>query len=307
MDLYRTAREFPYTLGRGRALLSAEELRETGSTRSAQWWQVHHGQLGRPFRGAYLRGGGSANLLDAARAALMVAPPGAVLGFHTAAALLGFGVVEDTNIHIVVPAGYGTPQRGGITAHQSVVPVGEPAQVLGLPCTPPARCAIDLARTLPPHDALPVLDAALQAGDCETDTLLGELKEHDSLKGIRQARDLVPLADARPECRQESQLRLIIHDGGLRGFVPQVAVSDEHGRVRYYLDLADPASRVVAEYDGASHLDRARLRADRERHNWLESRGWRMRYFTDRDLYPASPVIIHTLLTARSRAKLRDR
>jgi very-short-patch-repair endonuclease len=61
---------------------------------------------------------------------------------------------------------------------------------------------------------------------------------------------------------------------------------------RYYLDLADPRRRVAAEYDGSSHLDRARLRADRERHNYLDSAGWRMRYFTDRDIYrPPSYVV----------------
>ena len=56
----------------------------------------------------------------------------------------------------------------------------------------------------------------------------------------------------------------------------------------YVVDLADRRLRVAAEYDGSSHLDRARLRSDRTRHNYLSTRHWRMRYFTDQDLYRVS-------------------
>jgi len=236
---------------------------------------------------------------------MLVSPPLAVVGFHTAAALLGFGVVPSTNIHIVVPVDSSVPQRTGIIAHQSVVPVGEPIDVLGVPCTPAARCAVDLARSLPRMDALPVLDAALSSRRCELDDLQAELKLYNGLRGIRQARDLVPLADPRPQCRQESQLRLILHDGGIRGFVPQVPVLDDRGYARHYLDLGDEQNLVAAEYDGASHLDRGRLRADRDRHNWLEGRGWRMRYFTDHDIYFRAPGIIQTVNAARSAARSR--
>ena len=73
---------------------------------------------------------------------------------------------------------------------------------------------------------------------------------------------------------------------------------DEYGRARYYLDLADPASarrcrvrRIVAP--------RPRPPApDRHRHNWLETAGWRMRYFTDRDLYSRPSEIIRILRAA---------
>ncbi len=301
MDLYRTAEELPFRL-RGRLdLATPADLAIAGYSKAATHWRANRGALVRSQRGVYLRGRDPADLLAAIRAALSVCPPSTVIGFYTAAALLGFGVLPSHKVHVVVPAGTPFPQRSGIVAHQSVIPVGVPVEVLGVPCTPPARCAVDLARAHRRIDALPVLDAALHTGGCDVDALLAEVKAHDGLRGIRQVRDLVPLADGRPQCRQESQLRLILHDGGLQNFEPQHPVSDDDGRIRYYLDLADERSKVAAEYDGASHLDRFRLRADRVRHNWLEDLGWRMRYFTDRDLYAHAADIVDTVRRASRR------
>ena len=188
--------------------------------------------------------------------------------------------------------------------HQSVVPVGEPVEALGLPCTPAARCAVDLARAVRRTDALPVLDAALHAKACDLDALLGEVKLHDGLRRVCQARELVPLADPRPQCRQESQLRLVLHDGGLAGYVPQLPVRDEDGLIRYRLDLAESGEPT---WRPSTTVPRTceRLRDDRERHNWLDDRGWRMRYFTDLDLYRRPYTIVPRLaLAARERRPL---
>jgi len=101
-----------------------------------------------------------------------------------------------------------------MVTHESTLPLDKPEIVLGVPCTPAARCALDLARTLSRPDALSTLDAALAAAACTPDDLATELTLHSRLKGIRQARELVPLADPRAQCRQESHLRLILQDGG---------------------------------------------------------------------------------------------
>jgi very-short-patch-repair endonuclease len=305
VDLYRDAREFPSTLIGARTPARCEAVRASGITKDALSWRARHGRLDRPHQGAYLLGRSKPDLLDDIRAALLVSPPNSVIGYHTAAQLMGFGIIRSSTVHIVVPAGGRFPQRRGITVHQSVVPIEEPETVLGVSCTSATRCALDLARGLRRLDALPVLDAAVATGRCDLEGLLAELKRHDGLRGVYQARSLVPLADPRPQCRQESQLRLILYDGGLRCFVPQLPVLDEDGFVRYYLDLADEATLVAAEFDGASHLDRTRLRADRDRHNWLEGRGWRMRYFTDRDIYYRPDGIVDTLGRARSSSRSR--
>jgi very-short-patch-repair endonuclease len=167
---------------------------------------------------------------------------------------------------------------------------------------PPQRCAIDLARTCRRPDAIAVLDAALRSGTCTNETLAAELARHDGLRGIRRARELATLADPRAECRQESHLRLVLIDGQLPVPEPQIWVYDQWGEPRYRLDLGYERLRVGGEYDGRSHLDRDRMRTDRERHNWLASRGWTMRYFTDVDLYRRQPYIVSTMREAIARA-----
>jgi hypothetical protein len=303
VDLYRDARLFPRTL-RGRNLVvSAADLAASGVGSNASRWRAGRSELVRAHHGAYLVGSTQPDLLDRARAALFVAPAEAVVGYHTAAALFGFGVVEDADIHLVLPGGGPVPHRSGIITHASALPIDKPDMVWGVPCTSPARCAVDLARVLPRSDALSTLDAALAAGRVTGSDLAAEVTRHTGLRGIRQARDLVPIADPRPHCRQESHLRLVLHDAGMTELVPQFGVTDDRGGSKYYLDLADPDRLIGVEYDGGSHLDRDRLRGDRERHNWLETRGWRMRYFTDRDLYRRPDEIVRIVTAARTRSR----
>ncbi len=299
MSLYRDAQLFPGTLRGRNTVARSASLKDFGVTPEAASWGVFRGRIARPYRGVYLLGPSLPDLLDRVRATLAVSPTDAVVGFYTAAALLGFGAVKSDEIHVVVPAGGPFPQRRGIVAHQSVVPVGEPLLIRGVPCTTAARTAVDLARVLTRPDGLSILDAALASGRCDQHALLVESFRHSGLKGSRRAQELIALSDGRSQCAQESHLRLIVHDGGLLDFDPQVPVRDEYGRTRYYLDLADPHRRVGAEYDGSSHLDRRRLRHDRYRHNYLETSGWRMRYFTDRDIYTRSSEIIRILRAAQ--------
>jgi hypothetical protein len=233
------------------------------------------------------------------RAIMMRMSTNAVIGFHTAAALLGFGVLDSDRVHVVVPAGAAHPRIKGVVAHEAVLSTEDRVIVAGVPCTSPARTAIDLARAVRRLDALPVLDAALRSGRCGVDDLANEIELHQGLRGVCQARDLVPRADGRAECRQESQMRLLLIDARLPPLEPQVWVCDDTGDTRYRLDLACRVRRVGLEYDGVSHLERRRLRADRERMNWLDEHDWTMRYFTDEDLYRYPQRMI-----ARARAVL---
>jgi hypothetical protein len=122
--------------------------------------------------------------------------------------------------------------------------------------------------------------------------LADELLGHGGLRGVRQARELVALADGRAECPQESHLRLVVVDGGLPRPEPQLWVPDGTGRPAYRLDPGYREQKVGLEYDGRSHLDYARLAADRSRMNWLHARGWLMRYFTAHDLYRTPHLVV---------------
>ncbi|WP_428961802.1 DUF559 domain-containing protein [Micromonospora fluostatini] len=258
---------------------------------------VARGRLVRVRRGVYADQPVTGR--DAVRAVLARLPAEAVLTRQSAAWLHGFGVLNATAVHVQLPPGVPKPRLPGLVVHHSVLPV-DPVLVDGLPCVSPARCAVDLARTVRRLDALPVLDAAIRSGTTSLDELAGEVSAHQGLPGVRQARDLVPLADGRAECRQESQLRLVLIDGRLPVPEPQIRVVDGDGIARFRLDLGYRERRVGIEYDGLSHLDRDRLRADRDRANWLDANGWTVRYFTDRDLYRRPAHIVTTIRAALS-------
>jgi hypothetical protein len=238
--------------------------------------------------------------LEYLRALFMRLPAGVVLGHESGARLFGVALPHrgDGAVHVLVPAGLARPRISGVVCHEAVLEVPEPVWVYGVPCAPAARCVIDLVRARKRLDGIAILDAALRAGVCDRSTLLDEVLLHGGLRHVCRARDLVPLADGRAECAQESHLRLVVVDGGLPRPEPQFWVPDATGRSAYRLDLAYREQRVGLEYDGRSHLDSGRLAADRSRMNWLAGRGWKMRYFTARDIYRTPALVIATVRAA---------
>ncbi|MGY0005083.1 DUF559 domain-containing protein, partial [Micromonospora sp. I033] len=258
------------------------EMRAAGVSRGVIRHRVEQGRLRRLSRGVY---GTQDDFGSHLRAIFRRLPPSALVGFQTGAQLHGFGAVSSAEVHVIVPAGCVVPRIRGVVAHEAALPVPGPVEIAGVPCAPAARCAVDLARVLRRMDAMPLLDLCLRSGACGPDELRAEAGRHGGLRGVCQARQLVVLADPRAECRQESQLRLLLVDGGLPAPEPQLWVADRYGAPRYRLDLGYRQRKIGIEYDGVSHLDRDRLRHDRSRMNWLAANGWRMRHFTDVDLY----------------------
>ncbi|MGW2623016.1 DUF559 domain-containing protein [Micromonospora taraxaci] len=269
------------------------ELLAAGFSRQQVRTLTELSRLHRVSRGVYAP---SADLAAHLPAILRRLPATAVVGFHTGAQLHGFGDAHSPDVHVVVPAGENVPRIRGVIAHEAVLPVRDPVLLAGVPCAPAARCAVDLARSMRRMDVMPLLDLCLRVGACKAEELRAEVARHTRLRGVCQARDLVPRADPRAECRQESQLRLVLIDGGLPPPEPQIWVRDSNGTPLYRIDLGYRHHRVGVEYDGLSHLDRARLRHDRSRSNWLAANGWQMRHFTDLDLYRRPAHIIKTLL-----------
>ena len=275
-----------------------QEMRASGLKESQIRCRVEDGRLLRPFHDVYLEPTSTVDELAALRALFTRLPVGAAACRQTAAALHGFGEFAPLprGVHVALPRGAWRPAIRGLRTHEAVLPF-EAVLVHGVPCTTVVRTAVDLARTSRRFDALPVLDGALRTG-INTDDLLSEIARHARLRGICQVRGLVPLADPGAQCRQESQIRLVVVDGGLPRPVTQYPVVDQFGFTRYYLDLGWEKYRLAAEYDGRSHAERERVSPDRERHNWLDGKGWTMRYFTDIDLYRRPSHIVSVLRSA---------
>lgn len=214
---------------------------------------------------------------------------------HTAADLYGFGVVPDGLVHLVgSELKDHSPQRG-LWVHSTSVP---PAVNVfrGVTTTGPNRTTVDVARSLRRADVLAALDAALRTELVDVESIERELAAHQRLRGVIGVRKALLWADGRAESPQESRLRWIIRAAGLPAPDLQVTVQTREGY--YRMDMAWPHLRVGVEYDGDVHASRTALRRDRTRHNALDDRGWRMRYFTDVDIH------LHPQRTADQLAQL---
>lgn len=227
---------------------------------------------------------------------------------HTAAELHGFGILDDPVTHVAVDPDLPCRRRRGLWPHQLVL---APQDVVRLRCgvlaTRADRTAVDLARTVPPMDGLAVLDAALAAGACSPESLAGEIERHVGLRGVRQARTLLTLAEYGPDSPQESRMRWRCHEARLPRPTVQLPVSGRDGRSHRWLDLGWDDVKVGLEYDGeVGHDGAVRRRADRRRHNVLQDDDWLMFYATDLDIYRDAAALMSKVDAAiRRRASIK--
>lgn len=244
---------------------------------------VRRGNWVRVFRGVYREGtvAMSAPLrVEAAR--LSMGADAAIACYSTAAELHGFAVVSDPVTHVQSCDARMTRQ-GLLHVHRDWVTPSTITLVCGTNTTRPGRTAVDVARTQRRLDAIATLDSALQHG-VSRDLLLDEVVRHTGKRGVRQARELIQLADARAESPMESRTRLRCIDAGLPHPVPQFNIRVA-GRL-YRLDLAWPQFRIGLEYEsGEWHTGSAATSRDNARHNALTNLGWTMFYATSDQVY----------------------
>jgi hypothetical protein len=278
-------------------------------TRAELRAHVRSGRWRRVFTGSYRRADSEPDArLRLAAAALSIGRPVAAC-LHTAAELHGFGVLDDAVTHVAVDPGAPCLHRDGLWPRQLLLgPADLTLLWCGASATTADRTAVDLSRTLPRVDVLPVLDAALETGKCTPGSLAAELTRHVGMPGVRQARGLVPLARTGPDSPQESRMRLLCHDAGLPEPTVQLPVLDARGRDHRWIDLGWEEAKVGLEYDGEEAHGADRRHSDRRRHNVLGDGGWAMFYATDQDIrHPRTLMAqLDRAITRRSRGKGRS-
>ncbi|WP_194817350.1 type IV toxin-antitoxin system AbiEi family antitoxin domain-containing protein [Nocardia sp. XZ_19_385] len=200
--------------------------------------------------------------------------------YNTAAELHGFSVLDDPATHVL---GVQASRVGQLIVHRHRVDPGELQLAHGTRTTNPVRTTVDMARRVSRLDALAVLDAALRHG-ISREALAAAAKQHRRRPGIRQAAELIEMADARAESPMESRTRLRCIDAGLPHPQPQFRVWTATGPRR--LDLGWPAWQIGLEYDSAAwHSGPHAAHRDFPRHNALATAGWRIYYATGADVY----------------------
>lgn len=179
----------------------------------------------------------------------------------------------------------------------------------GLPCASLADTCVWAARFAPAEEAFAVVNEALrrfvpehlqrssdalEACDCFRQELFALLRKFDGGRGIRQARQVIALADPRCESPAESRAFAAAIATGLP-FELQVPVLASSGK-RYFIDLAFPDARVGVEIDGQIKYDRGGeqtsgvLQAERQREREIEHLGYSIFRFCWSDLLHVEDV-----------------
>ncbi|GIG36384.1 hypothetical protein [Cellulomonas pakistanensis] len=181
---------------------------------------------------------------------------------------------------------------------RSRVAAGERVVLEGLPATSALRTAFDLARLGPETEAVVALDR-LRALDLLDPGDLEELiRSRRRWRGTVAARRALELSAGGVESPQETRLRMVWLAAGLPAPLCNAVVLDPDHRFVARVDLLDPTSGLVGEYDGAVHADADRRSSDAGRQERLCSLGMEVVRATSADLVSA---------TARARWQHRAR
>jgi hypothetical protein len=227
----------------------------------------------------------------------LVVPESAVVTGRTAGWLYRAPMVLAPGDHLRVPpvemhVGPGNRLRNPLAVGgERTFRPGEVVELEGLLVTSRLRTTVDLAMGLPRRQAFAAMCAMCHVADFDRDELRFELRERGRFagyRGVRQGRELEPHADPRFGSAAECALALEWKDvGGLPDFVPQHPVRGPKGM--FYLDLAVPALKYAAEYNGPRWHDDERATYDANRMAWLvENEDWIVDVFETEDLYGSS-------------------
>lgn len=138
------------------------------------------------------------------------------------------------------------------------------------------RTVLDCARILRLDAAAVIGDDALRKG-ADLASMRKMLEESPVKRGSMRAAAVLDALDVRSESAGETRTRLLLHSFGFHSFVPQYEIPTSAGLFR--ADFADPASRVVIEFDGKAKYGDYKpadevLLAERRRENALTEEGW---------------------------------
>lgn len=176
-------------------------------------------------------------------------------------------------VHVIMQAAKHGRRRANVVHHNVEVHADEVVEIDGILLTSLDRTVLDLACSLRPEAALACADAALRMVAVDGQQQDPELAQswHErmraraavvSVRGIRQARDLLDFADGRAQLPGESVSRLHLRRLGFSDIGLQTRVVGPRGE-EYWMDFAFRGARVFGEFDGHGKYLDAQLRGDK--------------------------------------------
>lgn len=273
-------------LPQDRPFTTAEAVQLLGGSRHALHLLRSRGIVLTPLRGVHHLASVEDSLAVRLACVRLVAPPDAVVCDRTAGWLLGAPRILAPGDHLVVPSpSLFLPDVGRRMRRQEVTSGsrsfgrGDVIELGGVMVTSPMRTACDLGRLLHRDQAFAALDSLLRTAAFTRWELMAEVGRFRGMRGVRQLRDLAPLADGASQSPGESILRLRWLDcADLPRPQLQVPVPGPWGC--YYVDLGLPELRFGGEYDGAEWHGPERAAHDAARRTQMgEHAGWSFEVF----------------------------
>lgn len=206
---------------------------------------------------------------------------------HVSAAIVhGFDVwdADLSRVHLTHNRPTGARRTTHLHSHAALLAVDDVEIVDGVPVTSAARTVVDLARTLPPEQAVVIGDSAMRMHPALN--LRAALDAAGSRAGIAAARRIAGLLDGRSESPGESLSRLRMREAGTRPPELQHELRTPAGLFVARVDFFWEDPGIVGEFDGmgkygsgapgvaADVVRREKLREDAIRELGLEVVRW---------------------------------
>ena len=216
-----------------------------------------------------------------------VLPDEAVLSGRAALWAMGVDVLPlDGAIDVTTVRGRHLEKRPGMTPHSALLPDDELVELPGGLLVSAPRAFVDVARSESLIEAVALGDAVLRSGAASVEELEAAVERAAGLRGVVQARTVVPHLEPRSESQGESRLRVSLVLGGLPRPEAQVDFYTEDGVHLARVDLV--VEDVLLEYDGREQrLNKPVFVQDRRRQNSLVDRGAELRRYSSEDVKPA--------------------
>lgn len=272
---FRPTHELRALAGAQAGLVTRRQCLDAGMTRGQiDWLGRDTGRGQRVLPRVYSLTNGPLNRRQQFVASLLYTGEGAQITGITALELMQFRYLpDDPRVHVLVHATRRIGSTQFVTVHRSERLL-TPHRVDGLPVTPPARAAVDAARSMKSvRDAVAMLAEAVQRRLCTLDMVADELDVGHSAGSAVPRRAVALLRSRAASAPEQDVIRLLARSQVLPE--PAINVSVQVGGRIVVPDLCWPAARLIVEVDSVAHHA---LGADAERTSrrraLLTAAGW---------------------------------
>ena len=248
------------------------------------------------FRGVAIRADVPDTIVVRARAALLLAPEGAIISHWTAAKLWGGWSPPDPWVHFSLMRDLQF-RVDGIRHHRHRHRI-ETARRHGLLLTTPMQTFCQLARSASFLELVTLGDSLVRKNRFEPDDLVtyaGQWQGQCRREAVLAARLVRRGVDSAPE----TAVRLLMVLAGLPEPELDIHISHPDGTVRFRIELGFPRARLAIEYDGRWHDTPEQRAHDMARRAQLtEELGWAFEIITADDLCDHTEELLHRLRNA---------